>query len=145
MDAAALEQLAAEAQADTAAPAAPAPVVAPAPAADPVAETKAVFGTVVAMLSPLLPYLPAIYTDEAVTRLAAAYVPVAQKYGWDLNSLLAGYAAEIALVGTAVPLAMQTAIAHRQWIAARAQDAAKGQGATPAAGNLTANPPPVED
>jgi hypothetical protein len=113
------------------------------PPPDPVAEAKAVFGVVVLMLSPVLPYLRTIYTDDALGMLAGAYVPVAQKYGWDMNSWLGQYAAEIGLAGVAIPLAMQTAAAHRKWVAERAAaaQAKAGEGAPPGAAPADAPAP----
>lgn len=107
------------------------------PPPDPVAEAKAVFGVAVMMLSPVLPYLPAIYTDEALGNLAAAYVPVAQKYGWDMSTWLGQYAAEIALAGVAIPLAMRTSAAHQAWVKAK-----KAAAAPAAAEQQTSDPPP---
>lgn len=86
---------------------------------DPVAETSAVLSMVVGMLSPLLPYLPEIYTPEKIAALAGAYVPVAEKYGWQSAGWLDKYGAEVVLIATAAPVAMQTAQAHRAWQAAR--------------------------
>lgn len=83
------------------------------------AETAAMFGAAVAMLSPVLPYLPGIYTPETVNRLAEVYQPVADKYGWDVGGWLAGYGAELALIGTAVPLIAATAAAHKAHVAAK--------------------------
>jgi len=92
---------------------------------DKVAEAKAVFSMVVALASPLLPYLPSIYTEERLEMLAGAYVPVAEKHGWDMGEFLAGWSAEIALVGVAAPLAIQTMQAHRAHAAALAASRAK--------------------
>lgn len=124
MDTAQLQALQAEAVANEAAavaeamPAAPGQVEAPPPVVDPVAEARAVFGVVVGMAAPLLPYLPTIYSDEKLDLLAAAYVPVAEKYGWNVGGWLGEYSAEIALVAVAAPLAIQTAKAHREHAAA---------------------------
>lgn len=119
-------------------------VVEPAGAAplppDPVAEAKAVFGVAVMMLTPVLPYLPGIYTDEALGNLAAAYVPVAQKYGWDMSTWLGQYAAEIALAGVAIPLAMRTSAAHQAWLRAKQAAAAPKPEAAPQ--EPTEPPPP---
>jgi hypothetical protein len=101
---------------------APAPGQAAAPVADPVAETAAMFGMAIGLLSPLLPYLPAIYTTETVQQLAGAYVPVAEKYGWASGGgIFEKYGPELMLAGVAVPLAVQTAQAHKAWAAERAK------------------------
>lgn len=125
MDHAAIEDLKAEAVAEAAASAAAAPVslgeTAPAVAVvDPVAEARALFGVVVGLAEPMMPYLPTIYTPEKLDTLAAAYVPVAEKYGWNVGGWLSEFGAEIALAAAAVPLAIQTAKAHRGHVAALA-------------------------
>ncbi|MQY50839.1 hypothetical protein [Rhodocyclus gracilis] len=128
----AIIETAADGQADAEAQA-QADAAAAAPIVDPVDETRALFGVVVAMASPLLPYLPTIYTEDKLTKLASAYVPVAAKYQWNVGGWLAQYGAEIALVGVALPLAVQTAKAHKAFMAERtAEDEKKEQGDKPA-------------
>lgn len=101
---------------------------------DPAEEAKAAFGLVVGLLSPLLPYLPAIYTDDALSRLAGAYVPVAEKYGWNMGGMFDQYGAEIVLAGVALPLVAQTRNVHIAWAAERAaREKADKPGALPAA------------
>lgn len=122
MDTQAIEALRTEAETDAAATAGPVAGATPEalpPAVDPVQEAKAIFSTVVALASPLLPYLTTIYTDDRLDMLAGAYVPVAQKYGWDVGGWLGAYSAEIALAAVAAPLAIQTAKAHREFVAAK--------------------------
>lgn len=87
------------------------PVAAP----DPASEMRDIIALAVGLLAPALPYLPTIYTDEKITALAGAYVPVAEKYGWDVGGALSNWGAEIALAAVAVPLGVQTANAHRAW------------------------------
>jgi hypothetical protein len=94
-------------------------------APDPVAETAAALSVVVAVVSPLLPYVESIYTPEVQARLAAAYVPVAEKYGWTAGGWFEQYGAEIALAVTVAPLAMQTKVAHAEWVAEREREARK--------------------
>lgn len=109
----------------------PAPIsgeLAEAAAPDPVAETAAMLGAVVALASPLLPYLPTIYTPETVQALAGAYVPVAEKHGWNVGGWLDRYAAELALVAVAGPVAIRTATAHKAWKAERAAEARAKKG-----------------
>lgn len=90
---------------------------------DPVQETAALLGVCVGMVAPLLPYLPAIYTDEVVGRLAAAYVPVAEKHGWGIGGeFFERWGPEIVLAGTVLPLAMATKSAHQAWAAERAAE-----------------------
>lgn len=109
-------------------PAALSDEVAQAAAPDPVAETAAMLGAVVALASPLLPYLPTIYTPETVQALAGAYVPVAEKHGWNVGGWLDRYAAELALVAVAAPVAIRTANAHKAFKAERAAEARAKRG-----------------
>lgn len=102
--------------------------VAQAEAPDKVAEMAAMLGAVVALASPLLPYLPTIYTPETVQALAGAYMPVAEKHGWNVGGWLERYAAELALVAVAGPVAIRTANAHKAWKAERAAEARAKRG-----------------
>jgi len=124
----------------------PAPDAAgPAPVeADQAREMRDVLGLVVTMLSPALPYLPGVYTDEKIGLLSAAYVPVAAKYGWDVGGLLGEWGAEIALVAVAAPLAMQTARAHQDWTAERRMLALRAEAEGRAHFAATRNLAPVE-
>lgn len=117
------EQAADFAALSAAADAAPLPpgVEPPPPPPDPAAEMAAVIRTVTTMLSPLLPYLPAIYTEETCAGIAAAYMPVADKYGWQTGGWFEQFGAELALVAVAAPVAISTAQAHRAWAAERAE------------------------
>lgn len=120
-----------------------APVEVEAPA-DPVAETAAAFGVAVAVLSPLLPYVGAIYTDDRIQALAGAYVPVAEKYGWASGGgFFEKWGAEIALLAVAGPMAAQTVAAHRAWMAERekaSNQVEKVGDDTPAANDASAEP-----
>ena len=132
MDANQITAIIAEAADDEAAQAASMPgAEQAAPAADPVEETKAIFAAIVALLSPLLPYLLLIYTEEKITMLAAAYVPVAEKYGWNVGGFLEQFGAEIALIGVSIPLAIQTSRAHAEFIAKKAIEKAAESAKTP--------------
>lgn len=145
MDVTAIEALKTEAvtaEAVTAEPAPGATAETLPPAVDPVQEAKAIFATVVALGAPLLPYLTDIYTDDRLDMLAGAYVPVAQKYGWDVGGWLGNYSAEIALAAVAAPLAMATAKAHREFAASKLPQApAVAEAQQP--GKLTAEPAPA--
>ncbi|WP_422648624.1 hypothetical protein OJJOAM_000234 [Cupriavidus sp. H18C1] len=48
---------------------------------DPAAEWEMTLSVLVAALSPALPYIPTVYTPDAIKALSAAIVPVADKYG----------------------------------------------------------------
>jgi len=117
------------------------------PAPDPVAETAAAFGVVVAVLSPLLPYVGAIYTDDRIKALAGAYVPVAEKYGWESGGgFFDKWGAEIALLAVAGPMAAQTVAAHRAWMAERAKERGEaGQGDAPTVGQVVTDVPAAND
>ena len=106
------------------------------PPVDPVAEWAELIGLIVMLATPLLPYLPAIYTEETIHGLAAAVHPVADKYGIDGTGL--GMSPEIKLIMVAAPLAVGTYLTHRAW---REQQREPG----PAVETVTnvAPPPPV--
>ncbi|WP_423197151.1 hypothetical protein DFLDMN_000728 [Cupriavidus sp. H19C3] len=80
---------------------------------DPAVEWEMTLNVLVAALSPALPYVPTIYTPEAIKALAAAIVPVANKYGLSVGGIMAG--PEIGLLMVAGPLALATVVAHKQW------------------------------
>jgi len=105
---------------------------------DQVAETAAMFGAAVALLSPMLPYLPGIYTQERVEQLAGAYMPVAEKYGWSAGGWLEKFGAEIALVAVAGPLIVQTVGAHKAHKAAAAKVERERKGQAPAVPEMPA-------
>lgn len=106
------------------------------PPVDPVQEWAEMLGLVVMLATPLLPYLPAIYTEETVRELAGAVHPVAAKYGIDGTGL--GATPELRLLLVAAPLAVATVMTHRAW---REQQQTPG----PAVETVTnvAPPPPV--
>ena len=106
---------------------------------DAAAETAAMFGAAVALLSPMLPYLPAIYTPERIEQLAGAYVPVAEKYGWSAGGWLDRFGAEIALVVVAGPMVVQTVGAHKAMRAERERE----ERARKAAAEVTPKAAPV--
>lgn len=80
---------------------------------DPAQEWEGTITLVVALLSPMLPYLPTVYTPTTIKALSAAIVPVADKYDLNVGGLLAG--PEIGLLMVAAPLGMMTYAAHKQW------------------------------
>lgn len=100
-------------------------------APDATAETAAVLKMAVALLSPVLPYLPEIYTEDKIIALAGAYVPVAEKYGWTSGGWFDKYGPELVLAATALPLAFQTTQAHKAMIEARAKAAKAARGTLP--------------
>jgi hypothetical protein len=128
-DTAALEALRAEAQADT--PAAQPMEGEGAPAAtpmmDPAIQWEGLLKMAVTMLTPAMPFLPSIYTDECLATLAAAIVPVAEKYNFDPGELFGKYAPEINLALIAGPLVVRTVLEFRALRAA--QDKARQEAA----------------
>jgi hypothetical protein len=98
----------------------PAPeVAAPGAAAEPVvdeaAEIAAVLMLCAELVKPALPYVADIYTPEAMGRIAAAAVPVMQKYGVTMSGLFGRFGPEIGLAIAVAPVVVQTAVAHKQW------------------------------
>lgn len=119
----------------------PAPGAVEAVGPDPVAETQAVIGVVVGLLVPVLPYLGAIYTEDVQGRLAAAYVPVADKYGWTSGGgIFERYGPELMLAAAALPVVVQTARAHKAWAADRVK---KERGEVPKVAERTEGKPAI--
>lgn len=101
-------ELESEALADTPAQEPAAEAVQAAPAQAPADEWAAMLKVGVVILTPALPFLPDIWTDEALARVGAAIVPVADKYGVSAGELFARWAPEISLFVTVAPLATAT-------------------------------------
>lgn len=141
-----LEAAAVDSAVDAAIPLAPGQE--PPPPPDPAKEAADVFGLAVVVLSPMLPYLPAIYTPDRVQAIAAAYVPVAEKYGWDLSGTLGKYSAELGLALAVLPTVPAVLQAHRALAAERdaakraAQKATSPPGAVPSETPAPASPGP---
>lgn len=87
---------------------------------DPAQEWEGMLTMLVMVGSVALPYLPTVYSPEAIKALAGAIVPVAQKYGVDLGGMSSP---ELALLLVAAPLGIGHVVAHKQWRAE--QDAAR--------------------
>ena len=75
---------------------------------DPDIEWSGVLKMGVMILSPALPFLPGIYTDDAIAALSAAIVPVAEKYDVSAGGVFAKWGPEIGLAIVAGPLVIQT-------------------------------------
>lgn len=86
-------------------------------------EVAALLSIVVAVLSPMLPYLPGIYTQRVVESIAAAYVPVAEKYGWQSSGMFAKWGPEIGLALVLLQPLQQTVVAHKALIEQRLKEA----------------------
>lgn len=117
----------------------PAPDVPAEVGPDATAETAAVLKMAVALLSPMLPYLPEIYTEDKIIALAGAYVPVAEKYGWTSGGWFDKYGPEIVLAATALPLAFQTKQAHGAMLDARAKAAKAARAPLPQVSSAAPN------
>ncbi|KFL54377.1 hypothetical protein JM78_04550 [Burkholderia pyrrocinia] len=82
-------------------------------------------------LAPLLPYVPAIYSDEVLAELAAKTVPVLDKYGLSLSGVGDLFGPELRLLVVVAPLAYVTYKTHKAYKAAEQE--ARTVDAAPAA------------
>lgn len=115
-----LDQLAAEAAADTLtqADADPASAVQPDPVKlDTAQELTALISVVSGILTPAFPGLKKIYTPETCTALGAAAAPVFDKHGWSAGGIFDRWGAEISLAAVAVPVSIATWQAVKQDLA----------------------------
>ena len=99
-DLAALERMAAEAE--------PMPADAggePAPSADPAESWAMVPAMIGSALGMALPELREVYSEQACRAWGAAMVPVADKYGWDADTIMGP---EVGLLCASLPLAVGT-------------------------------------
>ncbi len=93
---AALEQAAAGGSPGQGAPVEPAP-------ADPVQESRELWGFVFAVLAGVMPEMAKLYPADRVERIAVAWVPLAEKRGWDLGAILGQWGPEIMFAVAIVP------------------------------------------
>ena len=77
---------------------------------DEVGEAESVFALVVAVASAVEPAIEKIYDPERVRKIAEAYVPLAQKRGWDIVKWLEAWGPEIGFVIAVVPPPIAKAI-----------------------------------
>lgn len=77
---------------------------------DEVGEAEGVFALVVAVASAVEPTVETLYDAARVRKIAEAYVPLAQKRGWDLVTWLENWGPEIAFVIAVVPPQIAKAI-----------------------------------
>lgn len=77
---------------------------------DEVGEAESVFALVVAVASAVEPTVETIYDPERVRKIAEAYVPLAQKRGWDIVKWLEAWGPEIGFVIAVVPPPIAKAI-----------------------------------
>ncbi|MBJ9686056.1 hypothetical protein I5589_03070 [Burkholderia vietnamiensis] len=98
---------------------------------DPAAELLDMLKMVRDYLAPLLPYVPAIYTDEVLTELADKTVPVLDKYSLSLSGVGDLFGPELRLLVVVAPLAYVTYRTHKAYKAAELE--ARTVDAAPAA------------
>lgn len=66
-------------------------------------------------VSPMLPYVPAIYTDEVLTELSAKTIPVLEKWGVSLDGVSDLLGPELKLAALVLPLAYVTYRTHKAY------------------------------
>lgn len=71
--------------------------------ADPVQESRELWGMVFAVMAGVMPEVDRLYPAERVERIAVAWVPLAQKRGWDLGAILGAWGPEIMFAVAVVP------------------------------------------
>lgn len=118
-----------------------------APVIDPAQEWAGVLKIAVMMLTPAMPFMPAIYSDETIAQLAGAIVPVADKYGVTTGGVFGRFGPEIGLAAVAGPLVIRTVqeframrAEQRAAVAAASQPAAPVQAAAAAPQPATIQP-----
>lgn len=118
-----------------AAPPGPAPAAGPDPKAALAGELVALMGIALSILTPVLPSLAPIYTEDIKTAAAASIAAVCIKHGWLSAGFLGDYAEEIAAAAVLIPLGKLTYDAVQRDLAfAAAKPAGEGSAApTPAA------------
>lgn len=85
-------------------------------------ENKAILATLIAILTPAMPFLERSYTPETIERIANAYTAVEEKYGWNVRGML-GVEVQLAIV--AIPPTIQAIVLGRAYFAAKKRDAEK--------------------
>lgn len=133
------EAAADEAMAATAA-AGPAPAAGPDPKATLAGELVALANIALSILTPVLPSLAPIYTEEIKAAAAASIAAVCIKHGWLSAGFLGEYGEEIAAAAVLIPLAKLTYDAVQRDLAfAAAKSAGEGSAdPTPAAADPVA-------
>lgn len=102
------------------------------PPADPGTEVASMLLVGVAMLTPVMPFLPACYTPEACQSIGVAFNAVAEKRGWNLADIMTP---ELALCVAAAPPTIQAVILGRVYFAEKAARAGTPhEGAAPGDG-----------
>lgn len=88
------------------------------------AENTAILGTLIALLSPAMPFLNDCYPPDVVQRIATAYTAVEEKYGWAARKHL-GVEVQLAIV--AIPPSIMAYMMGKEFFKAKreAQEAAE--------------------
>ena len=118
------------------------PIQAPEPV-NVAAEVAAAVKIAVGILSPVLPSLAEIYTDQTVGACAEAIAGVCNKHGWLQGGLMGKWGGEIAAAAILIPIGIATYNGVKGDLAQLQVKAAAKDGAVKSA-NLTA-PAPVTD
>lgn len=71
--------------------------------ADPVAESRELWNFVFTLVGGLAPEMAKLYPPDRVEKIAVAWVPLAQKRGWDLGAILGEWGPEIMFAVAIVP------------------------------------------
>lgn len=71
--------------------------------ADPVQESRELWAFVFAVLGGVVPEMARLYPPDRVERIAVAWVPLADKRGWDLSAVLGQWGPEIMFAVAIVP------------------------------------------
>lgn len=89
---------------------------------NPAGENLAILQTLIAILTPALPFLPKVYTPDTVERIANAYTAVEEKYGWNIRGMM-GVEVQLAIV--AIPPTIQAIALGRAYFEQQKRDAEK--------------------
>lgn len=98
---------------------------------DPANEAKELIAFAVELFTPIYPVIAGIYTPERQARLAAATVPLLDKYGFSLGGFFEKWGPEIGFAIVAGPMIRETVIAIKADSAAKKEaekHAKEGQG-----------------
>jgi hypothetical protein len=98
------------------------PIDTSAPPGNPSEENKAILATLIAILTPAMPFLEECYPPDTIERIANAYTAVEEKYGWNVRGMM-GVEVQLAIV--AIPPTIQAIVLGRAYFAAKKRDAEK--------------------
>jgi hypothetical protein len=89
---------------------------------NPSEENKAILATLIAILTPAMPFLQECYPPDVIERIANAYTAVEEKYGWNVRGMM-GVEVQLAIV--AIPPTIQAIVLGKAYFAAKKRDAEK--------------------